>query len=503
MCRRWRILAAVALAAFLAGRALAVAPQEAFEQIYGDRVRTMNSSAQRVELAKQLVKDAAELSGDRPFQAFVYNKAYELASSSPDGYATAAAAMESLESAQPSQKTACEERILDMLDRQSRSGPIAARRAAADKYFDHLSEAAAAADQSGDADKALALYEKALARTDVLSATRRAEISEQVRQIRARQTAEKRAAALKAALDKSPGDAKSAFELIRILLIDLDRPAEAVQYTSGLSDPAIKAIVADAAKDVASLPAPEALRLGDWYRQQAGAKPPRAAMAHAVACYKQFLNQHPGEDADHLRARLAMQDLSHRLDALGHPRGQAVNLLRLIDPQRDTIAGAWKLGTDGLDGTGAGNIRLRIPYQPPQEYDFRIEFTRTAGTADVVQVLTEMGAAFSWQIGSDNNSTCRIGDAIATAIVRKDTGWLTNNRRYTSIVQVRGDSITALLDGQPIFKLVTDFKGLNPGAYSVDDPNCLGLGSWNGSVTFHVIEVVELSGPGKRLVRQP
>src|SRR5262249_20380875 len=64
------------------------------------------------------------------------------------------------------------------------------------------------------------------------------------------------------------------------------------------------------------------------------------------------------------------------------------DLMPLIDPARDTVRGNWqKSGTDLCSDNGWSS-RVRIPYQPPEEYDFRIAFTRTSGIESVRQIVS-------------------------------------------------------------------------------------------------------------------
>src|ERR1043165_846372 len=57
----------------------------------------------------------------------------------------------------------------------------------------------------------------------------------------------------------------------------------------------------------------------------------------------------------------------------------AVNLLPLIDPNRDAVTGRWSLSANGLDCLKTLTARLEIPYQPPAEYDLKTAFPRQAG----------------------------------------------------------------------------------------------------------------------------
>jgi predicted Ser/Thr protein kinase len=179
----------------------------------------------------------------------------------------------------------------------------------------------------------------------------------------------------------------------------------------------------------------------------------------------------------------------------------AVNLLPRVDPQKDAVAGRWKREGDTVLVEGGRPARLRVPYEPPREYDVRLMFTRRAGEHCVSLILTREGRSFilvleprGW-FGLE-----RVGGEDYTrnpAFVRA-AGPLERHRTYTAVVQVRDTGLQAYLDGQPICRWKTDYSDLsmNPG-WSLGDPPVLGLGCWDNSTLFHRLEVRELSGPGR------
>ena len=53
-------------------------------------------------------------------------------------------------------------------------------------------------------------------------------------------------------------------------------------------------------------------------------------------------------------------------------KGRIVNLLPLIDPSKDTVDGTWKKENGVLTVQATNSANIEIPYQAPEEYDFRV-----------------------------------------------------------------------------------------------------------------------------------
>jgi hypothetical protein len=83
--------------------------------------------------------------------------------------------------------------------------------------------------------------------------------------------------------------------------------------------------------------------------------------------------------------------LERKLDQAAARSGslsRRVNLLGLIDPGQDAILGSWKVEIGQLVADNLElSSRLRIPYRPPAEYDFRIDFTWVKGNC-ILQILS-------------------------------------------------------------------------------------------------------------------
>ncbi len=175
----------------------------------------------------------------------------------------------------------------------------------------------------------------------------------------------------------------------------------------------------------------------------------------------------------------------------------------LIDPAKDTVAGKWQLnGAGELASDDAGEARLAVPYRPPAEYDLRIAFTLTAGSHGMKQILVGQGRQFVCGLGDFNNRAAhfetvdgRCGQSNPTTVTRD--AWLQTGRRHESLVQVRKGSVKAFLDGAFATELKTDFRNVGlPNSWNVKDATLLGLASFQTGLTFHRVEVVEISGPG-------
>ncbi|MFA7006429.1 MAG: hypothetical protein WC429_20475 [Verrucomicrobiia bacterium] len=182
----------------------------------------------------------------------------------------------------------------------------------------------------------------------------------------------------------------------------------------------------------------------------------------------------------------------------------AINLLPVIDPQKDAVAGTWTFQNGELAVGNTPFARLEIPYEPPEEYDFRITFTRLAGQEGVTQILTKSGSPFAWCVGFDSNTigafgmiNGRMGGSPDNPTrVRRDA-WIENKRLYTMVVAVRNDGLKAFLNDELITQWKTDYSDM--GIYSnwqLRNPKRLGVAASRSETLFHRIEVREVTGKG-------
>jgi Leucine-rich repeat (LRR) protein len=273
-------------------------------------VRASRSPRKVAEFAGELLESAKLVREDQPYQAYLFNKSYEIGMLFPEGIPFAVEAMDQLGKAQPELKGAADANLLTAMQKryQTSSGPQ--RTAAASAYIDRALQVADALAAEQKYDEAVAVCEKAKAAL-VTSAVRHNDVLERALVFKEEQAAAKRVTALKLTLKATPHDAAMAIELVQILMLDVDAPDQALAYVDSTHDLTLKRIVPLAAKDLPALTDVESLAVGDWYRAHT-AKPGKlaniTAWNRANACYQHFLDVHPRSDADRLNATRAIKD---------------------------------------------------------------------------------------------------------------------------------------------------------------------------------------------------
>jgi len=188
---------------------------------------------------------------------------------------------------------------------------------------------------------------------------------------------------------------------------------------------------------------------------------------------------------------------------------RVVNLLSLVDPERDMKKGKWRMENGELLASGGGCV-IQFPYQPPAEYDFRIVFVRVAGGDCVNQNCSANGRQFIWFLDAFGSHTSKFAQVLrktdnddAAGKITSAHTLLNNNQDYTSIVKVRKNSVAAYLNGELIAERKTDYSDMRafPG-WGLARSDVVGLGA-NGGTTFRTVEVIEITGTGKTLVEVP
>jgi hypothetical protein len=183
----------------------------------------------------------------------------------------------------------------------------------------------------------------------------------------------------------------------------------------------------------------------------------------------------------------------------------AIDLLPLIDPEKDTVKGQWVFQKGGLVGDLDNNGRIEIPYQPPEEYDFRVEFSRPSSLNDGsnCQFLAKAGHEFMWscfafmkpsknifgfaEINGKNANYNPSGTDVSSP----------RGGRHVSLVEVRNTGLRGYHDGKFVVEWKTDYSDMGlPERWRLRNRGLLGLGSQCRTV-FHRAQVREVTGKGK------
>ncbi|MCX6899099.1 MAG: SUMF1/EgtB/PvdO family nonheme iron enzyme [Verrucomicrobia bacterium] len=179
----------------------------------------------------------------------------------------------------------------------------------------------------------------------------------------------------------------------------------------------------------------------------------------------------------------------------------AINLLPLIDPAKDAVEGTWTIENGELIGDNNGFARIEIPYQPPSEYDFLVEFKQLRKGIGGCQHLAKAGRNFTWNFfgasGSELFAFEKVGgqgmqgNPTTARLSRIELG-----RVYASMVQVRNGQVTAFLDGKQVSSWKTNYTDMDAYAgWKLRNPSLLGVGS-QSRLAFRRIEIREVTGKG-------
>jgi len=190
--------------------------------------------------------------------------------------------------------------------------------------------------------------------------------------------------------------------------------------------------------------------------------------------------------------------------------GEWIDLLALVDPDKDSLTGKWTRVKDGLHGEklpeAKGAQHLQLPYEVPEEYDFRMTLTHLEGNCEATQILSAGDRQFIWGTTSGQPEKWAGFNMIKGKPMMlngagvKLPGPREVNRRYESLVEVRRDRVTGYVDGQKLVEWKTDYRDITPDpGYVMPNPKALGVGIWWSKTVFHEIAVREVTGKGKVL----
>jgi WD40 repeat protein/predicted Ser/Thr protein kinase len=187
----------------------------------------------------------------------------------------------------------------------------------------------------------------------------------------------------------------------------------------------------------------------------------------------------------------------------------AINLMPIVDTRRNAVWGTWEMQDGGrLVSDRSPYARLEIPFQLPQEYDFRMVCERRTGAGSISVILSRGGHQFRCELGGESNTrfafeAARQPTAVEAPEMRIDPICLRNDVAYTVLIQVRASGAKMFLNGKPVLSWATDYSeiGLNP-LWKLRNTLRLGVGSHESETIFHRMELLEITGKGRRQEQQ-
>jgi len=181
--------------------------------------------------------------------------------------------------------------------------------------------------------------------------------------------------------------------------------------------------------------------------------------------------------------------------------GKAVDLLRLIDLQRDAFMGKWDWKEKILVGKGL----VELPYVPPDEYDLHLKIERYEENDSLVIGIASSGTQAQISIdqqeaaGSFSGLGLIDGKRIAENETKHQGSLLTNGKPSTVVCSIRKTGVAVQVDGKRIVHWKGDIRRTslvsgNKGSRS--DTLLIGGRSW-----FRIIQMdlVPVSQAGKLL----
>lgn len=178
-------------------------------------------------------------------------------------------------------------------------------------------------------------------------------------------------------------------------------------------------------------------------------------------------------------------------------RGEPLDLLKLANPERDAVWGAWKRTGEELESGGDRDARIRFPVRPPREYEYGVEFTRLSGEDCVGQCCTVDGRGFFSLLGGNRNTITALErldwrDATANTGTQRRTAWITSGKRHSATVRLRHDRVEILFDGQQIIAEPMDGSRASYHPSWQIPEMMLGLGTSLSPTRFHRATVTDI-----------
>jgi hypothetical protein len=177
-----------------------------------------------------------------------------------------------------------------------------------------------------------------------------------------------------------------------------------------------------------------------------------------------------------------------------------VDLLRLVDPKHDGLAGKWYLQNGSLWTEASPFSQIRFPYRPPAEYDFHLEYDREHADFGIGVAICHLGDVFDCSMPTARDS---VGTGTFYGVLDsvKFDAPPSAATHCDVIVQIRAARLTVVINGEkcfdrqmPSWELSRQPDWLNgPGRYG------LGVADRYGRTTITKAEVTEITGVGEVL----
>jgi hypothetical protein len=248
--------------------------------------------------------------------------------------------------------------------------------------------------------------------------------------------------------------------------------------------------------------------LGEWYRglaDQATASK-GAMLERAKAYYERFMDLHKADDLARTGATLMLKKIEGAIGKLGAAAdkraapGPWVDLLKLVDLQKNVVKGTWQrqgaaLGTTPPEPDG----RVMVPLPISGSYELQARVVRVSGNEQATFILPLKSTQFEAVFGHANGKAFlyKIKDRDVSAPCR-----IENGREFEVQVKVLQDedkvTISMAMDGKPLLAWQgPESQVALAGFWTLPLKTCVGLGVSNSVTVFKSVRLRMLSGEAK------
>ncbi len=480
---------------------------QVFQSLYGDelnRVAATRDVGDDLALAAKLLGAARAAESQPALLAVLCEKSFDLAAEDPKGCQTALAAAELLARKTPERAQALQKRVLSVRQHQYAASRGDARRTAGEALIKCLADVAAARTAVGAFEEAARFYRQALTVARAIRSASAEWIGSQMKRLGEQQRIAANLPRLVANLKANPDNREARDKLIRLLLVDLDNPAEAAKYLDDACDPLLCKYVPAAAKPVEAAPEAACMEMADWYRQLAVPAVPGSKVAMLVRAreyYERFLDLHSAADMDRAKVDLALKKVDEDLKALGwtQPPGPWIDVLKITTAENLQAWGDFKRTEAGIVSGPKDLCRASLGICPLGNYELEVRLTRVTG-ANMGIVIPVGDTMPILQLG-DRYSGIQLvrGKMVDGNETKTSAAAIKNGQPITVGVKVLLDgdkaTISVTLDGKPYINWTGPQSALSTEKWGeMPVKGAVGLKSYMSSVVCSGVRVRMLSG---------
>jgi formylglycine-generating enzyme required for sulfatase activity len=303
--------------------------------------------------AEALLKAADGLQSKPKAQIRLYEAAYQHGMKSAKGLPPAIRAARLVLDAAPQKPREWHNKLLAALNRDWQAADRGRKKQAAEAYAEQMVATADELVEMGATSPAIQLYSDALRLARYYAPEVSEEAAEKLKDVRERERLEREADQCRGILTSSPGNTAVREKLIYLLVVELDKPAEAKELLTGDVSQTLRTYVPLATMEVEQVAKECCLELGDWYESLAG-KAPAGGKAKALARAKAYFERFVEMETDAVRRTIGETKLARvdkhlgELNAPQQPVGRYLRLALARDVRMKLVlvpAGTFVMGS--------------------------------------------------------------------------------------------------------------------------------------------------------------